>query len=114
LTERSTVTVERDDSGRVVAVRRVTEHDPAWLPEDTEAVLEWADFQSSLCGGCGLPVSTSMDPAMDGRFEAVPLQCFACAAKDAETRDASEQVNGKRMAARALDGVYITVKEKGA
>ncbi len=46
---------------------------------------------------------------MHGRYEAVPMQCMACAATAAESREASESRDdwGKS----AFDGVYIAVRE---
>jgi hypothetical protein len=72
------------------------------------AALEWADYQASLCSGCGLPKDSTMDPDMHGMFEVVPVQCFACAAKDAEEREVSEG----RLPKAALDGVYFAVQER--
>ena len=64
-----------------------------------------------MCSGCGLPKSETMDPEMHGRYEAVPLTCFACAERDAESRNASE--SRSKFAAHAFDGVYFAVQERG-
>ena len=60
-----------------------------WLPEDTEAALEWQAWQQRLCSGCGTPRDESMDehgPA----YEAEPLRCRACEARDMASRRFTE------------------------
>lgn len=54
-----------------------------------------------------------MSPEMDGAYEAVPLQCFACAAKDAETRRAGEARSSGRYGKGAMDGLFIAVHQRG-
>jgi hypothetical protein len=82
------------------------------LEEDTTAALEWADYQSLHCSGCGHLRSESMDPDNAGAYEAVPLTCFACAAKDRETREAGEARSSGRYGKGALDGVFIAVHRR--
>jgi hypothetical protein len=53
-----------------------------WLPEDTEAALEWQVHQKSLCTGCRRPRVESFDIAMDDRYDVTELQCHACAARE--------------------------------
>jgi len=48
---------------------------------------------------------------MDGMFEAVPLQCFACAATEAEARSAQERVNDGGLGRGALDGIKYAAVE---
>lgn len=62
--------------GRVVKVG-----DPAWLTEDTEAVLEYLREKALLCPGCGQPRDETMDPNAEGRFTSRALRCHACAAR---------------------------------
>ena len=52
-----------------------------------------------------------MDPETDGGFEVVPVACFACAARDAEERHASELIDGG-MNRSAFDGIYFAVQER--
>lgn len=84
-----------------------------WLESDTDYVLAWMDYQSSLCSGCGQLKSESMDPANDRAYEAVPIQCFACATKDAEMRKAGEASSSGSMGKSAFDGLYIAVQSRG-
>ena len=95
----------------VILGRIVGPLQPLWTADDLEAALEYQDYLDSLCSGCGRPKDVCMDPAMSGRFEAVPLQCFACAPKDAEMRRASESKDD--YGAAAFDGIYIAVVDKG-
>jgi hypothetical protein len=54
-----------------------------------------------------------MDPDHVGHYEAVPLQCFACAARDAEARQASAAKSGGLVGSGGLDGLYFAVTERG-
>jgi hypothetical protein len=63
--------------GRVVAAGEAE-----WLPEDTEAAIEWQTHQQSLCSGCRRPRVESFDIAMDDHYDVTELQCHACAAKE--------------------------------
>lgn len=84
-----------------------------WLESDTQAALEWMEYRSSLCGGCGLPRSETMDPDRSGMYEAEVWQCHACAPKDAAGRHASEAKSDGKFSTAAFDGIYIAVVEKG-
>lgn len=53
-----------------------------------------------------------MDSANQDAFEAVPIQCFACAARDAESRFAAEARSSGSHATAAFDGIYYAVEEK--
>lgn len=87
--------------------------EPEWLDEDIEAALEWIAYQDSLCSGCGNPKSECWDPDRDGTYEAIAVQCFACAARDAENRRASEARASDRMGSSSFDGLYFAVTERG-
>lgn len=50
-----------------------------------------------------------MSEDADGAYEAVPLQCHACAARDAESRNASEMKRDNKMSAESFDGLYFGV-----
>lgn len=53
-----------------------------------------------------------MDPARDGSYECEPLQCFACAARDAEQRRASQAKHGDAFGGGAFDGIYFAIRER--
>jgi predicted Fe-S protein YdhL (DUF1289 family) len=62
--------------------RTVARGEPQWLPEDTEAALEWQTYQNSLCPGCRRPRHESFAVEMDDHYDVTVLQCHACAARD--------------------------------
>lgn len=70
------------------------------------------DYQASLCSGCGQPKSECMNPEMDGAYEAVPVQCFACAARAAEHRAAGKAKSDGSFGDAAFDGIYFAVQER--
>lgn len=84
-----------------------------WLDEDISVALEWDEYRSSLCSGCGQPKTDGMNPDAEDTYEAVPLQCFPCAAREAEGRRASEAVGNDKLGRGALDGIYYAVMKKG-
>lgn len=84
-----------------------------WLDEDFESALEWIEYEASLCSGCGHPRSETFDPANHGAYEAVPLQCFACAARDAENRAAADARSNNRVGPGSFDGLYVSIIPKG-
>jgi len=92
--------------GRVVA-----EGEPLWLDDDRESALAYIEYLDSLCGGCGNPAAESMDEANDGKYEAVPVHCFACAARDAENRAASKARSSDSMSDSSFDGLLIGIKK---
>lgn len=50
-----------------------------------------------------------MNPDNVDAYEAVPMQCFACATRDAETRAAAEAKQGGTHADVAFDGLFVGV-----
>lgn len=75
--------------------------------------IEWDDYQSSLCSGCGQPQHETFDPT--NVYEAEGWTCFACQARDAETRAVQEAISPPgggepTMGRSALDGAYFAVK----
>lgn len=54
-----------------------------------------------------------MDPANAGRYQAAAVQCFACAARDAERRQAGDARHSKQYGDAAFDGLYIAVTDPG-
>lgn len=55
-----------------------------------------------------------MDPANVNAYEAVPLQCFACAARDSESRQAAEKRNGNTYGDAAFDGLFFATQKREA
>lgn len=56
-----------------------------------------------------------MDPEREGAYEAVPLQCFACAAREAEGRQAGKERAAALEAGSSgedFDGLYFAVRER--
>lgn len=82
-----------------------------WLDDDVTAALEWDEYRSSRCS-CGQPRHESMDPANDGAYVASPIQCFACATKDAEMRRAAKARSSGQYGDGAFDGVYFAVERR--
>lgn len=69
---------------RSVLLGRVVEPgDPLWLAEDLEVVLEWQRWTDVLCSGCNQPLSESLDPELEGAYEATAMVCHSCAARSA-------------------------------
>ena len=54
-----------------------------------------------------------MSDEMDGAYEAVPVHCFACAARDAEHRRINDAQNSDRYGGGSFDGLYVAVTERG-
>lgn len=48
----------------------------------------------------------------DGAYEAEPVHCHACAARDAESRRAAEARHSGQYGNGAFDGLYFAVREK--
>lgn len=53
-----------------------------WLPADRDAAVAWQQEQARLCSGCGNPKRETYDPVNEFAYEAVVLQCHACATRD--------------------------------
>jgi nitrous oxide reductase accessory protein NosL len=83
-----------------------------WSEDDTQAALEWQSYRSSLCSGCALPIEETMQPENQTAYEAEPVQCWACAARDAEDRKAQEARNGGSWGMGAFDGLKISVQRR--
>ena len=81
--------------------------EPYWLPEDTEAAMEWMDYKASLCDGCGHPREESFDKANFEKYVATAMQCHACAARD---RHSSAMSSGEGDSS----GMYYAVERPGA
>lgn len=84
-------------------------HDPDWTLDDIRAHLDWQAEQESKCSGCGNPRDESMQTEERApAYEAVPVVCWACAARDLAIRDAMEQNRG-----RPLNGWQWGVRQRG-
>lgn len=55
-----------------------------------------------------------MDEANATAYEAVPVTCFACAARDAERRHAHDEMQNDRIGKAAFDGLLVGVVKKEA
>ena len=53
-----------------------------WTDEDRRAALLLADYEATVCGGCGQPHHLAHDPDLSERWGVEPVLCFACAARD--------------------------------
>lgn len=89
--------------GKIVETHR-TVHEPEWLPEDTQAALEYMEYEESLCpGGCGFPKHESFDRANEDSFRVEMIACHACAKRQSKARDAAQSEN------TVTDGVFWVV-----
>lgn len=83
--------------------------EPQWLPEDTEAALEWLEWKDSLCSGCGQPRHEAFDSANTDAYSVTALECHPCAARerrayaDQQSRDAGQPPAFGRFYAVTLD-----------
>lgn len=48
--------------------------------------LLWQHEEALKCSGCGLPVDETTKPGRDMEYDAEPVACHACAAKDRAAR----------------------------
>ena len=74
--------------------------------------MEWMDYTKGLCSGCRNPVSETMNPDNDGMYEAVPVTCFACAARDAETRAINQARSDQSHGSGSFDGLLISIQKR--
>lgn len=76
------------------------------MPEDTDAALEWMDFQRTLCSGCGLPLRETFDE--DGpEYVAEAWCCFACKAREEKALEWGQDAPEDRA------GIKFIVQERG-
>lgn len=75
--------------------------EPLFLDEDVEEILDFIDYEDSLCSGCHQPRVESFDPANEWSYRGETLACHACAAK----RRAEKKLD-------VLDGVYSYATKK--
>lgn len=79
-----------------------TRTDPEFLPDDTEAVLEWQREQALLCPGCGLPRDETMSKEASDAYKARSLRCHACATRGRKAASVQDQ--------KGTEGLYFTVE----
>lgn len=53
-----------------------------FTPQDTADVLEYMREKALECPGCGHPRDESMAKENQHAYDAEPVRCFACAARD--------------------------------
>lgn len=74
---RRVTTFEYDDAGRVV--RSVTVTEPEWDDEQRELVYALAQYEASLCPGCGGDLAETTSPEAEyGYTRAGPERCYRC------------------------------------
>lgn len=59
-----------------------TTTEPWFLEDDTEAVLEYMRERAATCSGCGLPRDETTAKPSQFRYDAEPIRCHACAARE--------------------------------
>ena len=69
-----------------------------------QAALEWQDWKQSLCAGCGLPRHETMHPDNERAYDAEPLKCHACAARERKGKAINGQENFD------ASGIYVAVR----
>lgn len=70
-------TYEYDNAGRVIA----SYASPAWTSEDHDLMIALAEYEATLCPGCGHPKDWAWHPglASEGWFDQHEFTCQACA-----------------------------------
>jgi hypothetical protein len=65
----------------------VTTTDPEWTEEDREMALRLFEYEKSLCGGCGHPLSETTDPHNEFAYgpASPPIRCHRCTAVEIES-----------------------------
>lgn len=86
-------------------MRSVTVLDAEWTDDDMQHALGWERDKASRCGGCGHHVDEAMDPENASRWDAEPVACHVCAARDKAVR-AYRQAKGDE------DGVRWRIKDR--
>jgi hypothetical protein len=74
-----------------------------WTPEDTSLAVEWQRLQSEMCGGCGQPLSESLDEGSD--YQVHTITCFACQAKE-EAEKSLREAENTRLEGRKVTAMY--------
>lgn len=79
--------------------------EPRWTPEDTALAVEWQRLHDEICGGCGQPLSESLDEG--SAYHVKKIMCFACEARE-QAEHAMRTADNTR-----TDGVKVTVAYAG-
>lgn len=68
---------EYDDHGRLIR----SFASPAWTPDDHDVMIALAEYEATLCRGCGHPKDWAWHPGneSEGWFELVEFTCQGCA-----------------------------------
>lgn len=87
-------------------VRSVTTFDADWSDDDITAALAWVADEADRCSGCGHHRDESMAVGQDQAYDAEPIVCHACAARDRAVKAGHD---------KHLDtaGIYWRIKERG-
>lgn len=72
-------------------VRSVTTFDPDFTEDDIDAAMAWVDDEALRCSGCGQHRDESMAPGADQLYDAEPVVCHGCAARDRGKADAGNK-----------------------
>lgn len=66
--------------------RTVYPGEPLWLPEDTDAAVDWMLDQNDRCPGCGQPHAETTSPDAQGEYVVDAKTCHCCLARIAESK----------------------------
>lgn len=80
--------------------------EPMWTPDDRAWAIALLDLEADTCA-CGHRRSETTQPEAEGTFQATPVRCHACAAKE---RTARKFLEGSNEA--ASDGLHFHVQKK--
>ena len=61
-----------------------TVESPAWTDDDRALLLALADYEATLCPGCGEPKQHAWHSDLDGWYEPEQLVCHACTAQQGQ------------------------------
>ncbi len=65
---------------------------PEWTDEDRCLLIGLAEYEKTLCPGCGLPIESAWHSDMDGWYEATEVVCHACTTRRPEGQQAAYSI----------------------
>lgn len=79
-----------DQYGRLLT--SVTTHDPEWTEEDREMAFLLHEYEQTLCGGCGHPLTETTDPQHEFSYvpASAPIRCHRCTAAEIHSDKAQD------------------------
>jgi len=86
-------------------VRSVTTFDAEWTDDDVAAALAWQEHERGLCSGCRHPKAETFSKDRANGYEAEPLACHACQARDQAQRKYRKDKGDE-------DGVFWVVRDR--